>query len=348
MLKLFFVGKMPRTLLALWVALSLLAVGLGAGHTASAFAATPVTVGGKAIVTNTGGDPIRIRQGAGTEFAQLSVAYQGQTVTVLAGPTIDKKGMKWFKVQAPAATGWMSADFLQGVVSSTSTSTSSTKPATTKLTGSAIVANTNGDPLRMRSIASTSGKVLTLLSPGAKVTIQSGPLTDDAGTSWYGVAAQGYTGWVMAQYLAQAGSSTDIAAKTEILPDAKAVVESKPAVVVAVATATPKPASQPKATTTLGQYRQWMEEARVMYPYKQTLDKMWSVMICESGGNYQASNGGRYLGLFQYAPGTWGGSWNPYRGSSIWDAKSQIFATAKAWSIGMQSAWSCYYITAGR
>jgi hypothetical protein len=92
-----------------------------------------------------------------------------------------------------------------------------------------------------------------------------------------------------------------------------------------------------------------MVDAKAHYPYPQSIDKMWRVMMCESGGNSRASGGGgRWLGLFQYAPGTWKGSWNPYRNFSIWDAKSQIYATAKAWSIGMQSHWSCYYITSGR
>ncbi len=101
--------------------------------------------------------------------------------------------------------------------------------------------------------------------------------------------------------------------------------------------------------TTLNQFRAWMADAKSMYPYPQSLDKMWRVMTCESGGNAKASGGGGlWLGLFQYAPGTWRGNWNPYRATSIWDAKSQIFATAKAWNVSMQSHWSCYYITAGR
>lgn len=99
---------------------------------------------------------------------------------------------------------------------------------------------------------------------------------------------------------------------------------------------------------TLDQYRVWMIEAKAMYPYPQTVDKMWRVMMCESGGNAKASNNGKYLGLFQYWPATWKGRWNPYRAENIWDAKSQIFATAKAWSVKMQSHWSCYYITSGR
>jgi hypothetical protein len=101
--------------------------------------------------------------------------------------------------------------------------------------------------------------------------------------------------------------------------------------------------------STLQQYKAWMADAKALYPYPQTLDKMYRVMMCESTGNANASGGGgAWLGLFQYAPRTWRDTWNPYRNSSIWDAKAQIYATAKAWSIGMQRHWSCYFITAGR
>jgi len=115
------------------------------------------------------------------------------------------------------------------------------------------------------------------------------------------------------------------------------------------ATLTSAPTAQAATSQDLAQYRTWMVEARKLYPYPQSVDKMYRVMICESGGNPRASGGrGAWLGLFQYAPGTWRGAWNSYRNAGIWDAKSQIFATAKAWSLGMQSHWSCYYHTAGR
>lgn len=352
--------KTPRMAMTLWASLALLvAVIVSGGSTSTVFADTPVTVGGKAVVTNTDGDPIRVRQGASTEFAQVATAYEGQTVSILEGPLTDKKGIRWFMVQAPGGTGWMMAEFLQG------TSAPTIAP---KLTGSAIIANTNGDPLRVRSAPNTGGKILTLLNPGTTVAIQDGPVTDNTGIVWYKITAKGLTGWAMAMYLAQAPTSvpvaTEPAAMKETPPQAEPVVASKPAatatataIVTPTATAKPteKPKPEPTATprpggsSTQAQYRQWMEEARMMHPYKQSVDKMWSVMMCESGGNARASGGGgRWLGLFQYAPGTWGGSWNPYRANSIWDAKSQIFATAKAWSIGMQSHWSCYYITAGR
>ena len=99
----------------------------------------------------------------------------------------------------------------------------------------------------------------------------------------------------------------------------------------------------------VAQYKAWMTDARKLYPYPQSVDKMYRVMMCESSGNANASGGGgAWLGVYQYAPRTWHDTWNPYRNSSIYDAKAQIYATAKAWSIGMQSHWACYYQTPGR
>jgi hypothetical protein len=75
----------------------------------STYAAAPITVGGKAVVTNTDGDTIRVREGAGKEHKQVSEAYEGDTVSVLAGPTRDDKGIVWYKIHTSRGTGWMMA-----------------------------------------------------------------------------------------------------------------------------------------------------------------------------------------------------------------------------------------------
>lgn len=102
----------------------------------------------------------------------------------------------------------------------------------------------------------------------------------------------------------------------------------------------------PLATTTpadpLEQYRRWMDEARALHPYSESVDSMWSVMMCESSGNPDAVGAGIYHGLFQYTEQTWSGDWNPYRDRPIFDPQAQIFATAKAWQEGYQSWWGCY------
>ena len=97
------------------------------------------------------------------------------------------------------------------------------------------------------------------------------------------------------------------------------------------------------AVPSLEQYRTWIREARAKHPYPESEDKMYAVMMCESGGQADIVNpAGPYSGLFQYVDGTWKGDWNLYRDRDIFDAEAQILATALAWNQNMQSHWGCY------
>ena len=115
---------------------------------------------------------------------------------------------------------------------------------------------------------------------------------------------------------------------------------------------TPAPAAStnPRASAseaTLKQYRDWIGQARAKHPYTDSEARMYAVMMCESGGRAGVVNPiGPYSGLFQYAVPTWKDKWNTYAAGGILDAKSQIFATALAWSLKMQSHWGCYKKTA--
>ncbi len=66
---------------------------------------------------------------------------------------------------------------------------------------------------------------------------------------------------------------------------------------------------------------------------------MYRLMMIESGGSASIVGPGGYYGLFQYAPTTWKGSWNPFRSSSISDGAAQIKATALALRQGYGHAW---------
>ncbi|MCX6362763.1 MAG: hypothetical protein NTW58_01055 [Actinobacteria bacterium] len=66
---------------------------------------------------------------------------------------------------------------------------------------------------------------------------------------------------------------------------------------------------------------------------------MYRLMTIESGGYASIVGPGGYYGLFQYAPTTWKGSWNPYRSASITDGAAQIRATALALKMGYGHAW---------
>ena len=66
------------------------------------------------------------------------------------------------------------------------------------------------------------------------------------------------------------------------------------------------------------------------------------MMMIESGGQRYA--GSAFKGLFQYYPGTWRASWNPWRNQSIYDGWAQIQATAYAVHKGMGPAhWTTTY-----
>ncbi len=113
--------------------------------------------------------------------------------------------------------------------------------------------------------------------------------------------------------------------------------------------ATPLPAPNPNAApdaATLSLYRTWIVLARAQHPYAESADRMFAVMMCESGGRSTVINpAGPYKGLFQYSPLTWNDPWNTYRDRGIFDAKAQVFATALAWSLKMQRQWGCYQKT---
>ena len=90
------------------------------------------------------------------------------------------------------------------------------------------------------------------------------------------------------------------------------------------------------------QHHQWMpiiEVAAAKYHVK--ADGMYRMMMRESGGQQYAGSSTSFKGLFQYYTGTWAASWNPWRGDSIYDGSSQIFATAYAIHRGMgPSMWT--------
>lgn len=130
-----------------------------------------------------------------------------------------------------------------------------------------------------------------------------------------------------------------------------ACASSKPAAPAATpAPAAPSASTNPRAPATeatLKLYREWISQARAKHPYADSEARMYAVMMCESGGRAGVVNPvGPYTGLFQYSVPTWKDKWNTYAGGGILDAKSQIFATALAWSLKMQGHWGCYKKTA--
>ncbi len=73
-------------------------------------------------------------------------------------------------------------------------------------------------------------------------------------------------------------------------------------------------------------------------------NRMYQVMICESGGNpNRVSYNGMYHGLFQYLPSTWHGASAAagWAGANIYDPTAQIYVTAWKVSVSGWSGWGC-------
>lgn len=83
-----------------------------------AITATPppqsIAVGGTVIVTGTEQAGLSVRGGAGVGFPILFIAVDGETFTVIAGPT-DADGFTWWNISDPADSarvGWAASAFL--------------------------------------------------------------------------------------------------------------------------------------------------------------------------------------------------------------------------------------------
>jgi cell wall-associated NlpC family hydrolase len=184
-----------------------------AANPSSTFAAPPVA-GAKAVVTNTDGDPIRIREGAGTAYDKIAFAGEGDVVSVLEGPLTDSAGVAWYKIQTSSAAGWMMAAYLAAKDAPASTAQPAA-PARPVITGYARVANSDGDPVRMRSSAARNGAIVGKFGPNTTLAVQEGPVADAEGIAWYRVSAGGSTGWMMAEFLVQAEAPAPAAPVTE-------------------------------------------------------------------------------------------------------------------------------------
>ena len=194
--------RLARTFGAAGLSLFIL-FGIMAANPSLIYAAPPVA-GAQGIVTNTDGDPIRIREGAGTNFGKIATSNEGDVVNVLEGPVTDSAGVAWYKVQTGSVTGWMMAAYLAAKDAPASAPAAQQAPARPTITGYARVANSDGDPVRMRTSASRGGTIIAKFGPNSVLAVHEGPVTDGEGIAWYRLSAGGKDGWMMAEFLVQA------------------------------------------------------------------------------------------------------------------------------------------------
>jgi cell wall-associated NlpC family hydrolase len=217
--------RLARTLGASALSLFILA-GIIAANPSSTYAAPPVA-GAKAVVTNTDGDPIRVREGAGTNYDKIAVVTEGNEVSVIDGPVTDGAGIRWYKVHTSSATGWMMAAYLAAKDTPASAPAAQAVPAGPAISGYGRVANSDGDPVRMRASAARDGAIVATFAPNSVLQVQEGPVTDGEGIAWYRVSSDGHSGWMMAEFLVQADAPAPAAPAAPAEPAAQPASEAR-------------------------------------------------------------------------------------------------------------------------
>lgn len=157
---------------------------------------------------------LRLRAGADTNSAVLSMAYKGETVEVL-----EDAGGGWYKVTFKGKTGYMSGEYLKlggTAAPAQTTRTVDVAPeavptAASPTLGSVKVNLNSSEVLNLRSGPSTQSAKLGTIPGGTVLT------AEELSGSWYKVTYNGKTGYVSAQYVvavsdAAAASNTTTAA----------------------------------------------------------------------------------------------------------------------------------------
>jgi hypothetical protein len=130
-----------------------------------------------------------------------------------------------------------------------------------------------------------------------------------------------------------------LSARRALLAGVRASIRSDAAKQERAASADSGPVVGPSPDTGGGQGQWWPLIQSAAAARGVSARGMYRLMMIESGGSASIVGPGGYYGLFQYAPSTWKGSWNPFRSSSITDGGAQIKATALALSQGYGHAW---------
>lgn len=110
----------------------------------------------------------------------------------------------------PATPRWLFASLVVALLLTLAMPVTAVRASTGLSSGDgAVIANANGDHVRLRSEPGSSGKILGEYSEGTEVQILDGPIQALDGSYWYEVSVKGKTGYMIADYLAMAGEAAN-------------------------------------------------------------------------------------------------------------------------------------------
>ncbi|HET8632132.1 MAG TPA: SH3 domain-containing C40 family peptidase [Thermomicrobiales bacterium] len=203
-----------------------------------------------ASIAGTGGDGVRLRDGAGTDAAIILVIPEGATVQVLGDPQ-QAGGSAWYPVSYDGSTGYVVGDYIgsQGSMQAATTVSTAAQAQGFAAGAHVQVSGTGTDDLRIRADAGTDADIVGHAPAGAVLKVLDGPANDDAGNAWYQIDYDGLDGYVAGDFLAwtdAALSSREVVAATAPAAPAPQTSEAAPAAAPKAAAAESAPAPAPK------------------------------------------------------------------------------------------------------
>ncbi len=183
------------------------------------------------IITGTGGDGARIRDGASVSAAIVIHAVEGAQVEVIGSP-LTSDGYAWYPVSYLGFVGYVAGNFL-GSGSAGYTSAQTGSPSF-EIGAHVQVSGTGGDGLRLRASYSLDSGIVGHAEADAVLAVTDGPYWDEVGNGWYGVNYDGIAGYASASYLSWTSAG---------LSSRALVAATVPAPVAAPAPEAPAPAA---------------------------------------------------------------------------------------------------------
>lgn len=161
---------------------------------------------GSAMVVNTDGEGVNMREHPWVEADPIMAVPEGTVVDVLKTALFDDGGMEWWKIRIGGQDGYSVAQYLD-------LSGSAPPPTGASAVGTvagqvATVTATDGQGLNLRENPWVESPVITSMPEGTVVTVLKTALYDDSGMEWWKVSFEGTEGYSVAQYLAVTGQQS--------------------------------------------------------------------------------------------------------------------------------------------
>lgn len=220
-------------------------------YTSAYTASAPAPGGGgggyTSLITGTGGDGARIRDGASLAAAIVIHAPENATVEVIGSP-LSGDGYAWYPISYLGWVGWVAGDFLgSGAGTAAASVVAQTSTPSFESGAHVQVSGTGGDALRIRESYRLDGAIVGHAGPGAVLSILDGPYWDASGNGWYAVNYDGLSGYAAAGFLSW--TSAGLSARSIVAATVPAPAPAPAAPVAEPVSYTAAPVAPPSNTS---------------------------------------------------------------------------------------------------